>query len=341
MSCCGWAAGSCRSSTHINRAAAHSINVVHLVTLFAAAAGQQVQVGIVDGKVHVVLLEDVGGGPLDGELAQGVGGGLAVRGADHLDVVGGGEVAQLQQQDGEVVHEQQRVDQRERELHDVRVLDLVGVLQQVDAVEQPEGDHEHEDQERDRGAEHEDPRQRRLGLPEEDSPGPDQEDEELEGEADEHAVTGHVALQVESPRAGVEDAELRQDDHEDGAEEGGEGEGGRGDWAEVLAAALLQRPRRRDLPLAELLLHGVLDVRGVGHSRRGLAPVLVLTDGDIRNLTTVTQAPAAPSSCSAGSKSTFCILFLETRAQSPAGAGQGATKHGDIPCSQTRVIAGI
>ena len=68
-----------KKSTHVNSPIAHSINIVHLVALFAPAPGQKIQVGIIDRKVGVVLLQDLRGCPLNGELAQGVAPGLTVR----------------------------------------------------------------------------------------------------------------------------------------------------------------------------------------------------------------------------------------------------------------------
>lgn len=167
---------------------------------------------------------------------------------------------QLEQDDGQVVDEEQGVDQREGELHDVPVLDLVAVLEQVDAVEQPEGDEEHEHEEGDQGAEHEDPGQRRLGFPEEHGPRPDEKDEEFESKTDEHSVTSHITVKVESPRLGVKHPEVGQDHHQDGAEEGGDGETGRGQGPEVLLTSLLQAPPGRYLPLGQILFHRVLNV---------------------------------------------------------------------------------
>ena len=100
-----------KKSTHVNSPIAHSINIVHLVALFAPAPGQKIQVGIIDWEVRVVVLQDLGGGALDGELAQGVTPGLAVRGAHNFDIEGGGGVAKLQQDDGQVVNKEQGVNQ--------------------------------------------------------------------------------------------------------------------------------------------------------------------------------------------------------------------------------------
>ena len=47
---------------------------------------QPLQIWVEDWELGVVLLEDPDGGPLDGKVTDGEGPGLAVRGADHLDV---------------------------------------------------------------------------------------------------------------------------------------------------------------------------------------------------------------------------------------------------------------
>ena len=47
-------------------------------------------------------------------------------------------MAEFEEEDGEVVDEEQGVDQGESELDDVLVKNFRSVLQQVDAIEQPE-----------------------------------------------------------------------------------------------------------------------------------------------------------------------------------------------------------
>ena len=47
-------------------------------------------------------------------------------------------MAEFEEEDGEVVDEEQGVDQGESELDDVLVKNLCSVLQQVDTIEQPE-----------------------------------------------------------------------------------------------------------------------------------------------------------------------------------------------------------
>ena len=56
---------------------------------------EPLQVGVVDGEVCVVLLQDPDGRPLDGELADAVAAGLTVRGADNLDVVSGSKKGKI------------------------------------------------------------------------------------------------------------------------------------------------------------------------------------------------------------------------------------------------------
>ena len=175
----------------------------------------------------------------------------------------------------------------------------------IPGVEQPEGDEEHQHQEADQGAEDEDPGKRRLGLPEEHGPRADEEDEEFESKTDEHSVTSHITVEVESSRVRVKHSQLGQDHHEDGTEESGDGECRGGEGPEILLTPLVQTPPGLYLPLAEVLLHCVLNVRGVRHSRRGLPPVLILTLENIRNLD---QSHAIKTG------SAFCILFLEYKA---------------------------
>ena len=180
---------------------------------------------------------------------------------------------ELYQDDGQVVNEQQGVYQGESELDDVGIASyLAAVLQQVNTVEQPEGNDEDEDEERDEGAEDKYPGQSRLGPSEEETPGANQEDEELESKADQHSITGNITLQVQSS---VKCSHLGQGDHEDGTEEGCHGEDSRGDWAEVLATPRREASLTGDLPLGQVL-HGVLNVRVICHSRRGFSPILVL-----------------------------------------------------------------
>lgn len=67
------------------------------------------QVRIVDREAGVVLLQYPNGSALNAELADGERLGFAVRTANNLDVVDGLAIAQLQQDDGNVVDEEERV----------------------------------------------------------------------------------------------------------------------------------------------------------------------------------------------------------------------------------------
>ena len=145
----------------------------------------------------------------------------------------------------------------------------------MDPVEQPEGDDEDEDEKRDDGSEHEYSRQSGLGLTEENTPGANQEDQELEGKADQHSITGNITLQFQPPGFAIESSHLRQDDHEDWAEEGRYGEEAGGYRAEVLPATRGQTSLTGDLPLGKVL-HRVLDIRVIRHSRCCFSPILVL-----------------------------------------------------------------
>ena len=172
----------------------------------------------------------------------------------------------------------------------------------MDSIEQPEGDEEDKHKEADQGAEDKDPGKRRLGFPEEYGPRADEEDEEFESKTDEHSVTSHITVEVESSQVRVKYSQLGQHHHQDGTEESSDGEDCGGEGTEVLLTSLVQAPPGLYLPLGQVLLHGVLNVRGVGHSSCGLPPVLILRLENIRNLD---QSHAIKTG------SAFCILFLE------------------------------
>ena len=118
-----------------------AVDVVNLVAgrpLPSLGAGQGLQVWVVDRELNIVLLKNMSSRPLDGQVAQWKSCRLTVWTANHLDTILGGEVAEFEEEDGEVVDEEQGVDQGESELDDVLVKNLCSVLQQVDAIEQPE-----------------------------------------------------------------------------------------------------------------------------------------------------------------------------------------------------------
>ena len=99
------------------------------------------QVGVEDWKVGVVLVEDVRGGALDGDVPDGVAAGLAVGRADHFDAepernfvaltrisflnhcrnLLRGAVSDLDEEDREVVDEDEGGGEAVGELHDVVV----------------------------------------------------------------------------------------------------------------------------------------------------------------------------------------------------------------------------
>ena len=91
----------------------------------------------------------------------------------------------------------------------------------MDSVKQPEGHDEHEHQHRDHCTEDEDSGKRVPGMPEEDAPSSDQQNEQFEGEAYEHPVAGHITFQVNFTGLAVERTEMRKRHHEDGTGKSG------------------------------------------------------------------------------------------------------------------------
>ena len=164
------------------------------------ASVHPVQEWVVDGEGGVVLLQDVGRRPLDAEFAQGEGPALAIGRSDHLyEVLGTRLVPELQQQKRQVVEEQQAVQQTGGVLDDVPVLDLSSLLVQADTIEQPEAQEEDKQQEGEEGAEQVDPGQTGARRAVEHGPGAHSQDQQLEGERDEEAVTVNLALELRVP----------------------------------------------------------------------------------------------------------------------------------------------
>lgn len=196
--------------------------------------GQAVQVGVVNGEVLVVLLQDPCSCTLDTQLANVIPPAFPVGRPEHLDAVLGRQVSEFQENHSQVMDEQQGVDQTHSEVDDGTVLHLLRVLDDAHDVEQPEGEREHQDEHRHQSSEDENSGHGGLGLPEEERPRPQQEDEELEREADEEAV----ALGVAQRRVvlQLDDVQARDQHHRYGAEESQEGHEGAQSRANVSLA---------------------------------------------------------------------------------------------------------
>lgn len=195
----------------------------------------------------------------------------SVGGADHFEAEGGSEVPDLQQHERQILDEQQRVHQRDGVSHDAPVVALSG-LQHPHAVEEPVRGHEEEDQRHQEAAEDEEARQRGAGRPQEQSPGRDEQHQQLEGQRDVEALAGGPAgLQRVTPQ------QLRQQQ-----------EGQRRQEREQTQNTAQHRPRetttlqrRRVLQLLRrprqvLIRHAVLG--RPGHDGGGLAPVIILRE---------------------------------------------------------------
>lgn len=123
-----------------------------------------------------------------------------VSGAHGLERELGLELAQLEQHHGQVVHEEQRVHQRDSVLHDALVI-AVPRVQDAHAVEEPVGDDQEEDEHHEQRTEDEDAREKGLGTAKEERPAAQQEDEEFEGHRDEKPLTGRpTGLQLLPPQ---------------------------------------------------------------------------------------------------------------------------------------------
>ena len=137
---------------------------------------------------------------LDGQLAQRKGSALPVWTPDHLDQeLGAGLVAELQQEQGQVVEEEKAVQQTGGVLDNVTVLDLTALLVQPDTIEQPEAQQEDKEKEGEERPEEMDPWKTGAGRAVEDSPGAHCEDQELEGEGDKEPITVHLTLKLRIP----------------------------------------------------------------------------------------------------------------------------------------------
>jgi len=243
----------------------------------------------------------------------------SVRGAHHLQAEGGLQVPDLQQHQGQVLDEQQRVHQRGGVAHDAPVVRLPG-LQHPHAVEQPIGRHEEEHQRQQQAAEDEEARQRGPRRPQEQRPRGDEEDQQLEGQRDVQALARRAArLQRVPPQ------ELRQRQEGERRDEGEEAEDGAQRRAEVSPAVR----RRRVLEVLgqprQVLVGGAVH-RGAGDHRGGLAPVVILerergalerrgaAPEDHRAVRTLTlSSPRVDSASSSGSPGAWIITDLSPR----------------------------
>ena len=203
------------------------------------------------------------------QVSQAVEAGLAVGRADHLQREHGLQLPELEQDDGQVVDEEERVHQRDGILHDALVISVPRV-QNADPVKKPIGDHEKKDEDQQEGTEHEDPRHVSSLLAEEQRPGPNEQNEELECHGDEESLAdGAARLQLVPPQDGG------QQDEGDGGEEDQESEHRSHGEPQVAPtvqphAVLHVLADAGDVLLWDAMLRRASDGRG------GLAPVVIL-----------------------------------------------------------------
>lgn len=130
----------------------------------------------------------------------------SIRAPDYLKAKGRLQVSDLQQHQSQVLDEEQRVHQRGSVFHNPPVVPLSG-LQHPHAIEQPVRRHEQEHQHHQQAAEDKEARECGARRPEEQRPGGDEEDQELEGQRDVEAFAGRAA-----GLEGVTPQDLRQDE---------------------------------------------------------------------------------------------------------------------------------
>lgn len=123
----------------------------------------------------------------------------SIGGAHNLECELRLQLAQLQQDHCQVVHEEQGVHQRYSKLHHTLVAALPRV-QDAHTIEEPVGDDKQEDEHHEQGTQHEDTGQRGLGPAEEQGPAAQQQDEQLEGHGNEETLAGRpTGLQLLPP----------------------------------------------------------------------------------------------------------------------------------------------
>ena len=203
-------------------------------------------------------------------MSKAVEAGLAISGADHLQREHGLQLSELQQDNGQVVDEEEGVHEGDGVLHDALVISVPRV-QNADPVKKPIGNHEEKDEDQQEGTEHEDPRHVSSLLAEEQRPGPNEQDEELECHGDEESLAdGAARLQLLPPQDGG------QQDEGDGGDEDQESEH-RGDGEAQVAPAVQPHAVLHVLADAgDVLLRDAV-LRRARDGRGGLPPVVILT----------------------------------------------------------------
>ncbi len=191
--------------------------------------------------------------------------------SDHLEAKGWLQVSDLQQHQGQVLYEEQSIHQRGSVLHDPPVVPLPG-LQHPHAVEQPVRRHEQEHQHHQQAAEDKEAGERGARRPEEQRPGGDEQDQELEGQRDVEAFAGRAA-----GLEGVTPQDLWEDEEGQRCDQGEEAQAASQSRANESLA--LQRSRLLQLfgDAGQVLVRDAV-FWGAGDDRGGLAPVIILSD---------------------------------------------------------------
>lgn len=144
----------------------------------------------------------------------------SICGPHNLETESRLQVSDLQQHQGQVLDEQQRIHQRRRVSHNPPVVRLSG-LQHPHPIEEPVGRHEEEDQRQQQTAEDEEARQSGSGRTEEQRPGGDEEDQELKSQRDVKALAWSAArVQCVPPQQLWEGQEGQRSDQSEEPQDG-------------------------------------------------------------------------------------------------------------------------
>lgn len=173
----------------VGRRTPSSVDIVDLEAGDASTASRPaLQVRIIHLEIFVILLETPDGQLLDRQLPDRVALRHAIWRSNDLDDKLRLEMSDFQEDDGEVVDEEQSVDERDTERDSSRIV-WIAHFEDAEAVEEPVGDGEDEDEQYDDRTEDEDSRSSRAQPPKEQSPASERQDDQLERETDELAFT--------------------------------------------------------------------------------------------------------------------------------------------------------
>ena len=90
----------------------------------------------------------------------------------YLDIIAWGHMSQLDENNCQIVNEEESINEGESKLDDIRVFDLVAVLDQMNSIKQPERHNENQHQKGNQSSKHENSRQSCFWFSQKHGPGP-------------------------------------------------------------------------------------------------------------------------------------------------------------------------